>query len=116
MWTEEIQALKSCEEFLLKQTNLQSKYKIHNYLTLKIILFLSKLIIAEDTFSPSYYDIRNAKGKLKFKAIESVDPNIRDLYHDKHNKPPFVITIFDMKAGKEMLRINANLRQGVVSI
>lgn len=25
VWTEEIQALKSCEEFFIKQTNLQSK-------------------------------------------------------------------------------------------
>ncbi|OXA50906.1 hypothetical protein Fcan01_13914 [Folsomia candida] len=97
LWTEEIQALKSCEEFFIKQTNLQTE---------------------EQTFSPSYYDIRNAKGKLTFKAIESVDPAIRDLYHSKEKggKPPFMISIFDMKAGKEMLKINANLRQGVMLV
>ena len=74
-------------------------------------------VAGDDSYPPNYYDIRNAKGKLTFKAIESVDPAIRDLYHskDKGAKPPSIIAIFDMKAGKEMLRINVNLNQGVVS-
>jgi hypothetical protein len=75
---------------------------------------LLSFLSAEDSIAPANYDIRNGSGNLVFKGIESTDPEIRDLYQDE-GKPPFVVTIFDMKAGKEMLKINANLRQGVVS-
>lgn len=71
------------------------------------------------TVSPevaSNYDVRNQEGKLMFKAVESVDPIVKDI-NEIHNqaKPPFVLSIIDMKTGKEVMKINGNLTRGVVS-
>ncbi|CAL8089455.1 unnamed protein product [Orchesella dallaii] len=92
-WTDEIQALTSCDQFYLYQAN---------------------------KFSPdiaSNYDIRNGEGKLIFKAVESIDPVVKDL-HEIHEqtKPPFVLSIIEMKTGKEVMKINGNLARGVMMV
>lgn len=76
-------------------------------------------IVLMTTVSPevaSNYDIRNGEGKLIFKAVEQVDPVVKDLHeiHDQ-TKPPFVLSIIEMKTGKEVIKINGNLARGVVS-
>lgn len=65
----------------------------------------------------SNYDVRNGEGKLVFKAVESVDPVVKDLHeiHDQ-TKPPFVLSIIEMKTGKEVMKITGNVARGVVSV
>lgn len=45
-----------------------------------------------------------------------MDPVVKDLHeiHDQ-TKPPFVLSIIEMKTGKEVMKINGNLARGVVS-